>query len=87
MTRTEATRITGGLSTPSKMPCRAYGLPAGAQCPTGSKLMLHPGSVCSRCYAQKGKYRFNNVVEAQNRRLASLRHPKWIEAMTKLIGG
>ena len=43
------------------------------------------GSVCSGCYAMKGRYRFPNVKAALNRRLNSLNHPQWIEAMTVLI--
>jgi len=80
----EAKAITGGLSTPSKMPGYAYNLPAQA-CITGAKLVKIPGSVCSGCYALKGRYRFPNVKEALNRRLKSLTDPRWIEAMTTLV--
>jgi len=80
----EAKQITGGLSTPSKMPGYAYNLPAAA-CITGAKLVKIPGSVCSGCYALKGRYRFPNVKDALNRRLKSLTDPKWIEAMTVLV--
>ena len=80
----EAKAITGGLSEPSKMPGYAYNLPAAA-CITGAKLVKIPGSVCSGCYALKGRYRFPNVKEALNRRLKSLTDPKWIEAMTVLV--
>ena len=80
----EAKAITGGLSTPSKMPGYAYNLPATA-CITGAKLVKIPGSVCAGCYALKGRYRFPNVQEALNRRLKSLTDPKWIEAMTVLV--
>jgi hypothetical protein len=37
MNKTEALQITGSLSNPSKMPGKAYGLPA-KECKTGSKL-------------------------------------------------
>jgi hypothetical protein len=33
----------------------------------------------------KGRYRFSNVKEALNRRLNSLTHPQWVEAMTVLV--
>ena len=84
MNKKEAKVITGGLSAPSKMPGPAFNLPAQA-CITGAKLVKIPGSVCSGCYALKGRYRFPNVKEALNRRLQSLMDPRWIEAMVVLI--
>jgi len=84
MLKKEAKQITGGLSKPSKMPGPSYNLPAAA-CRTGAKLAKVPGSVCSGCYALKGRYRFPNVQKALNRRLNSLNHPQWIEAMVVLI--
>jgi hypothetical protein len=86
MLKKEAKQITGGLSKPSKMPGPSYNLPA-ASCQTGAKLAKVPGSVCSGCYALKGRYRFPNVQKALNRRLNSLNHPQWIEAMVVLITG
>lgn len=80
----EATQITGGLSAPSKMPGYSYNLPA-TQCKTGSKLRKIPGSVCNKCYGQKGRYVFSNVKKAQNRRLLALDHPLWVEAMVVSI--
>ena len=84
MNKKEAIKITGGLSKPSKMPGPAFNLPAQA-CITGSKLVKIPGSVCSGCYALKGRYRFPNVKEALTRRLEGLAHPEWIPAMVVLI--
>ena len=86
MLKKEAKEITGGLSAPSKMPGPAYNLPA-TQCITGAKLVKVPGSVCHGCYALKGRYRFSNVRQALARRLESLKHPRWVEAMTALIQG
>jgi len=80
----EAKEITGGLSSPSKMPGYAYNLPAW-RCVTGVKLQAVEGSVCAGCYAMKGRYRFPNVKDALNRRLNSLNHPQWVEAMTTLV--
>ena len=80
----EAKEITGGLSSPSKMPGYAYNLPAW-ECVTGVKLQAIKGSVCAGCYALKGRYRFTNVKEALTRRLESLAHPDWVEAMTVLV--
>ena len=86
MLKKEARQITGGLSAPSKMPGPAYNLPA-TECKTGAKLVKVPGSVCHGCYALKGRYRFRNVRLALARRLESLKHPRWVDAMTVLIKG
>ena len=86
MLNKEARKITGGLSKPSKMPGPAYNLPAQA-CITGAKLVQIPGSVCEGCYALKGRYNFRNVRLALARRLESLQHPQWVQAMTVLIKG
>ena len=86
MLKKEAKAITGGLSAPSKMPGPAYNLPAQG-CITGAKLQAVPGSVCSGCYALKGRYNFKNVRLALARRLESLTHPLWVFAMTVLIKG
>ena len=86
MLKKEARQITGGLSAPSKMPGPAYNLPAW-RCITGVKLQAVAGSVCAGCYALKGRYRFSNVRMALARRLESLKHPRWVEAMTVLIKG
>ena len=82
----EAKKITGGLSKPSKMPGPAYNLPA-YKCITGAKLAKIPGSVCAGCYALKGRYRFSNVRNALDRRLESLSHPQWVDAMVTAING
>ena len=86
MLKKEARVITGGLSAPSKMPGPAYNLPAW-QCITGVKLQAVSGSVCAGCYAMKGRYRFTNVRQALARRLESLKHPRWVDAMVTLIKG
>jgi hypothetical protein len=77
--------ITGSLSKPSKMPGHAYGLPA-KECKTGSKLVKIKGSTCHGCYALKGCYVFKVVQAAQYKRLESIKHPKWVEAMAAQIG-
>ena len=86
MLKKEARQITGGLSKPSKMPGPAHNLPAVA-CKTGAKLVKIPGSVCAGCYALKGRYRFNNVQRALERRLQALEDPRWVDAMVTLIKG
>jgi hypothetical protein len=68
------------------MPGPAYNLPAAA-CITGAKLVKVPGSVCAGCYALKGRYRFNNVQAALQRRLQAIASPQWVKAMTVLVSG
>jgi hypothetical protein len=84
MKTSEALKLVGGLSKPSKMPGWAYGLPA-KECKTGSKLVKVAGSTCEGCYALKGCYVFKVVQDAQYRRLASIRHELWTGAMALLI--
>ena len=87
MTKKAAADIVQGLSNTSKMACKSYGLPA-AECQVGSKLRLVPGSTCSDCYALKGNYvRYPAIVQAQYRRLESLKNPLWLPAMITLITG
>ena len=86
MLKKEAREITGGLSKPSKMPGPAHNLPAW-RCITGVKLQAVKNSVCAGCYAMKGRYRFNNVKAALDRRLQALEHPRWVDAMVTLISG
>ena len=84
MKTSEALKLVGGLSKPSKMPGWAYGLPA-KECKPGSKLVKVEGSTCPGCYDLKGCYVFKVVQEAQYRRLASVKHELWTAAMALLI--
>ena len=84
MYKYEAEKITGGLSAPGKMPEGSYNLPAN-MCQTGAKLRKISGTPCYKCYAFKGRYNFPNVKDALQRRLESLTHPQWVEAMTTLV--
>lgn len=76
----EATIVIHSLSEPSKMPGYGYGLPTRA-CVTGSKLREKPNTVCSDCYACKGRYTFAPVQAAQEERLKAIEHKDWIAAM------
>lgn len=77
---------TGGLSDTSKMPGYSWGISAFS-CVTGSKLRDVDGSVCSHCFARKGRYLFKNVRPALDRRLDLYhRNLEWIEDMVELIG-
>lgn len=80
----EAESIVGKFSKPSKMPGYAYGIPA-KHCPVGAVLVKKPGSVCSGCYALKGRYGFANVQKAQEFRYNSLKHPRWVEAIVFIL--
>ena len=81
----DANKIIVSLSKPEKMPGFAYGIPA-AECKTGSKLRLIPGSVCHGCYAFTGNYkRFPVIVQVQYKRLESIQNPLWVEAMATVI--
>ena len=86
MNKREALAVVGGLSNPSKTPGKSIRLPA-SECKVGSKLQKIAGSVCSGCYALKGSYQFPVVQKAQYRRLQSLDHPRWVNAMVTLIQG
>ena len=79
-----AERITGGLSRPSKMPEAAWGIPA-SRCNVGSTLMQVKGSVCSACYAAKGRYKFHRVQKKLEERYEGLAHPQWVPSMVLLI--
>ena len=84
MDKKQAEKIAGTLSSPSKMPCHGYSIPA-TRCITGAKLHEIEGSTCAGCYALKGNYRFSNVKSALEKRFRSLKNPKWVDALTTLI--
>lgn len=81
-----AIEYVGGLSAPSKMPCHGFSIPA-KYCKTGQKLRDVAGSICSKCYALKGRYGFPNVQNALERRFAGLKNELWVQAMTIAIRG
>jgi len=81
---TQAWDYVGGLSEPSKMPCYSYSTSA-LNCHMGGKLRAVKGSVCEKCYAMRGNYRFENVAKAHAKRLQSIEKPFWVEAMTTAI--
>lgn len=84
MTLNEARAITGNLSKPSKMPCHGYSISAD-KCLTGSKLREIEGSVCSKCYACRGNYRYDVVKNSHAFRLAAHDNPLFVEAMVMVI--
>lgn len=74
----------GSLSKPSKMPGHGYSTPA-KNCITGNKLASIINSICSICYAKKGRYVFPNVIAAMEKRLDSLKSLGWVNKITFLI--
>lgn len=85
LTLREAKEIAGGpLNFPSKMPGTSFSLPASA-CLIGAKLAKVAGTVCSKCYALTDRHAWINPMKSQQRHLAALHHPRWIEAVTKLL--
>ena len=68
ITKSELLKNVGGLSEPSKMPCHGWSTSA-RNCHVGSKLRKVSGSVCSICYALKGRYVFPQVQKALDRRM------------------
>ena len=85
MTMDEAVSIAGALGKTSKMPGRSYGISA-TLCHTGSKLRNTPGSVCSGCYALTDWYRsWRPLLAGHERRYRGLFHPRWVDAMVRMI--
>lgn len=85
LTIKQAIDIAGTLGQTSKMPGRSYGISAKL-CVTGSQLRKVPGSVCSGCYAMTDWYRtWIPLLAGHARRFAGLRHPRWVEAMVRMI--
>jgi hypothetical protein len=80
----QAEAICHTLSSPSKMPCHGYSTPA-SRCITGGKLRKVANSICSVCYALKGRYVFPNVLDAMEKRFASLFKSDWVDAISFLI--
>lgn len=72
------------LSAPSKMPCRAWSVPAQS-CNVGSKLASVKGSVCYKCYALSGFYRMPNVKKTLSEREEQMEDPQWAASMIARI--
>jgi hypothetical protein len=79
-----AETITGGLSLTSKMPCPSWGISA-TRCRIGQALARQEDTVCSGCYALRGRYRFAAVQDKLEGRYQGLFHPLWTPAMVFLV--
>ena len=81
----EARENVGGLSDPSKIPSKSYGLPAQA-CKVGGQLRNVKGSTCENCYAyDRGMYVLPVVKKAQARRLEKITREDWAPSMARAI--
>jgi hypothetical protein len=77
--------LVGGYSNTSKMPCRAWSIPAST-CHTGSRLAQIKGTVCEDCYALKNFYAMPNVQTTLHKRLATAADlQQWAANHIKLI--
>lgn len=84
MTLQEDLVAIGGLSNPSKMP--GYGWSISAHdCLVGTRLRETPGSVCSNCYALKGRYLFSGVHAAHVRRKKALYTDGFVPAFIRVL--
>jgi hypothetical protein len=84
MTPQQAQRITGRLTETTKMPGYSYALPA-KRCLSGRLLRKMDNTVCSKCYAFKGRYPFGAVQAAMAKHFRAIRSPRWVEAMVTMI--
>lgn len=66
------------------MPCPAWGISA-TRCRVGRVLAARPGTVCSHCYALKGRYLFPAVQRKLEERYRGMFHPLWVPAMAFLV--
>ena len=93
--KTVAQSVCGSLTSTSKMPCKSLDLPTEA-CITGYKMAQIEGSICSKCYADKGFYAMyaKTIKPAQFSRLDAVwqalenaeNAEAWITGMVSLIG-
>lgn len=66
------------------MPESATSLPV-SECNTGKIMAEIEGSICSLCYAARGRYNFPNVQNKMTERLNGLSHALWVPAMVMMI--
>ena len=95
MRKAEANAICGTLTQTSKMPCKSYSLPTEA-CQTGYNMAQIEGSICSKCYADRGFYSMyaKTIKPAQFARLDAVHEAMkdttqgdlWVSGMVALIG-
>lgn len=76
------------LSKTSKMPCQSWSIVPSVHCPRGSQLRKEKNSVCSTCYACKGRYTFNKVTAFRQAQFDYWKNSKksdWVREMMDMI--
>lgn len=76
-----------GLSKTKKMPGPSFGF-SNKHCKAGKELAKIKGSICSKCYAGRGNYCYDNVKDAQERRwvqYVTLPDDEWVGLMVQAI--
>jgi hypothetical protein len=71
VSRREAEEAIGRFSRTGKMPGASWSLSA-FECGVGGVLSKVPGSVCAKCYAQRGAYAWGSTKKAMARRKATI---------------
>jgi hypothetical protein len=66
------------------MPAFGWGISA-KKCVTGVKLAKIKGTICSKCYALKGRYVFKNVFNAHEVRRKAIEEIEWVDYMAELL--
>ena len=56
-----------------------------SKCITGSKLAKIDGTICNKCYADKGCYVFPVVKLAYEKRYEAIESNEWVDYMTELL--
>jgi len=79
-----AEKIVGGITSTSKLDTCSISLSA-FDCKKGSELSKIKGSVCNKCYARKGMYRFPKVVNALKKRTKLIYQESWADALIFII--
>ena len=74
----------GKLSNTTKMPSYSWGIPT-EYCKTGSKLAKILGTICNKCYADKGFYKMPVVNAMYQKRYDAIEMNEWVDDMSELI--
>ena len=74
----------GTLSNTTKMPSYSWGIPT-EYCKTGMNLAKIPGTICNKCYADKGFYKMPVVNAMYQKRYDAIEMPEWVDYMSELI--
>ena len=72
----------GKLSNTTKMPSYSWGIPT-EYCQTGSKLALISGTICNKCYADKGFYKMPTVNAMYQKRYDAIVMNEGVEYMSE----